>query len=136
MIGAYHAFATTLYFLGDFESARQYAMRGVQIWRSGTVQSSAEEYYTPAVGCLVFLAMCEWHLGEIASCHAIIAQAISLAKQLNDMPALAFALSWAASVAYNQRNPADVDRLASDLIELCTRHALVRWLAVGAIWLG
>ena len=34
MIGAYGALAVTLYFLGDFETARQYAMRGVQIWRS------------------------------------------------------------------------------------------------------
>ena len=40
MIGAYSALAATLYYLGDFESARQYAMRGVQIWRSGSVQSS------------------------------------------------------------------------------------------------
>ena len=39
MIGAYRALAATLYFLGDFEAARQYAMRGVQIWRSGGVQS-------------------------------------------------------------------------------------------------
>ena len=39
MIGAYRALAATLYYLGDFESARQYAMRGVQIWRSGGVQS-------------------------------------------------------------------------------------------------
>ena len=39
MIGAYNALASTLYFLGDFETARQYAMRGVQIWRSGGVQS-------------------------------------------------------------------------------------------------
>jgi hypothetical protein len=29
-----------------------------------------------------------------------------------------------------------VDRLASDLIELCTRHVFVHWLAVGAIWRG
>ena len=43
MIGAYRALAVTLYFLGDFESARQYAMRGVQIWRSGGVQSPVEE---------------------------------------------------------------------------------------------
>ena len=39
MIGAYDALAATLYFLGDFEAARQYAMRGFQIWRSGGVQS-------------------------------------------------------------------------------------------------
>ena len=30
MIGAYRALAVTLYFLGDFETARKYAMRGVR----------------------------------------------------------------------------------------------------------
>ena len=44
MIGAYRALAGTLYFLGDFESARQYAMRGVQIWRSGGVQSQGRRH--------------------------------------------------------------------------------------------
>ena len=53
MIGAYNALACTLFYLGDFESARQYAMRGVQIWRSGGVQSHAEDFDTPVVGCLV-----------------------------------------------------------------------------------
>jgi hypothetical protein len=52
MIGAYNALACTLYCLGDFEPARQYAMLGLQIWRSGNVQSHAEDYYRPAVGCL------------------------------------------------------------------------------------
>ena len=70
MIGAYHALAAMLYFLGDFESARQYAMRGVQIWRSGSVQSHAEDVDTPVVSCLCYEAMSEWHLGEIASCQA------------------------------------------------------------------
>ena len=39
MIGAYRAITVTLYYSGDFEAARQYAMRGVQIWRSGRVHS-------------------------------------------------------------------------------------------------
>ncbi|MGA7881572.1 MAG: serine/threonine-protein kinase, partial [Terrimicrobiaceae bacterium] len=38
MIGACQALVSTLYYLGEFETARQYAMRGVQIWRSGSVQ--------------------------------------------------------------------------------------------------
>ena len=37
MLGAYSGLACTLYFLGDFESARKYARHGVQIWRSGSV---------------------------------------------------------------------------------------------------
>ncbi len=93
MMGAYRALAATLYFLGDFETARQHAMRGVQIWRSGGVQSPVEEITAPAVTCLCYEALSEWHFGEIASCQATMAEAISLAKELNDMHALAVALS-------------------------------------------
>ena len=39
MIGGYRTLASTFYFMGDFEPARQYAMRAIEIWRSGDVQS-------------------------------------------------------------------------------------------------
>src|SRR5260221_284648 len=70
MIGAHSCMACTLYYLGDFESARQYARYGVQIWRSGNVQGYGEDFRTPVVGCLCYGAMSEWHLGDIASCNA------------------------------------------------------------------
>jgi serine/threonine protein kinase/tetratricopeptide (TPR) repeat protein len=136
MVGAYRALANTLYNLGDFESARQYAIRGVEIWRSGGVQSPPEDLYTPAVGCLCYGAASEWHLGEFSSSHAAIAEAISLAKELNDMPALAQALGWAVILGYYERNPVEVERLASDLIELSTRHHFAYFLAVGTIYRG
>jgi serine/threonine protein kinase/tetratricopeptide (TPR) repeat protein len=133
MIGAHSGLSCTLLYLGDFESGRQHARHGIQIWRSGGVQCYAEEYYAPVVSCLCYRAMSEWHLGEIAACHMAMAEAISLAKELNDTHALALALSWATGLAANERNPAEVGRLASDLIELCTRHNFVHWLAIGAI---
>jgi hypothetical protein len=100
MMGAYNALASTLYFLGDFETSGQYAMRGVQLWRSGLGQPPVEEVDVPAVPCLCFAALCGWHFGEIASYQATIAEAISLAKELNDMHGLAVALNFAASLAY------------------------------------
>jgi serine/threonine protein kinase/tetratricopeptide (TPR) repeat protein len=136
MIWAYDALAATLYFLGDFEASGQNAMRGVRIWRSINVQSRPEDVDTPVVACLCYKAYSEWHLGEIASCRATIAEAISLAKKLNDTNALAIALGWAAGIAYSQRNPAEADRLASDLIELATRHNLVYFLNISAIGRG
>ena len=87
-MGACHALACTLYFLGEFVSARQYAMRAIQIWRSQGVQPTVEEVDIPITSTLCFAAMSEWHLGGIASCRATIAEAISLAKQLNDMHGL------------------------------------------------
>ena len=136
MISAYRALEVTLYFLGDFESAREYALRCLQIWRSGNVQSHTEDPFTPIVACLCYLTLSRWHLGEIASCHGTIAEAISLAKELNDMNALAIALTWAAGLGQCERNPAEVDRLASDLIELSTRHNFLHWLELGAIYRG
>ena len=100
MIGAYRALAGTFYYSGDFEAARKYAIRGVQLWRSGGVQSYAEFLDAPAVVCLCYQAVSEWHLGEIASCHARIAEAISLAKELNDMHGLAVALNFSAMLGH------------------------------------
>ena len=136
MIGACRALAATLFYLGDFETARQYATRGLQIWRSGNVQSYSEEYYMPVVGCLCHGAISEWHLGEIACCHAMMDEGISIAKEFNDTNALAFALNHAAVLAHLERNSADVERYSSDLIELSTRQKFATWQTVGAILRG
>ena len=136
MMGAYRALACTLYFSGDFETAREYAMRGVQIWRSGRVQSPVEEVTAPAVTCLCYEALSEWHFGEIASCHATMAEAISLARELNDMHALAVALWNAGILAHYERNPAEAERFVSDLIELSTRQNFAFFLAGGEVLRG
>jgi tetratricopeptide (TPR) repeat protein len=136
MIGAYRALGVTLNYLGDFESARQYTMRGVQIWRSEGVQSLVEEVTAPAVSCLCHEALFEWHFGEIGSCQATMAEGISLAKELNDMHALAVALHHTAVLGSFERNSAEVERLASDLIELSTRHNFAYWLAGGEVLRG
>src|SRR6516165_12146205 len=136
MIWAYNSLAVTLFWLGDFEASGQNAMHGVRIWRSGNIQSRPEDVDTPIVGCLCHKAFCEWHFGEIASCHATIAEAISLAKELNDTNALALALSGAADLAMYERNLAEVDRLTSDLIELSTRQNFAHWLHQANIYRG
>jgi tetratricopeptide (TPR) repeat protein len=136
MIGACRTLAATLYCSGDFKASRQYALRGLQISRSGNLQSHTEDPHMPVVSCLCFGAMSEWHLGHIASCKAKLDEAISIAKGLNHMNALAFALDFSASLAQFERNHAEVDRLASDLIELSTRHNFVHLLAIGSIFRG
>ena len=133
-VGAYRALACTHYYLGNFESGREYAMRAVEIWRSGRVQSYAEEHHTPVANCLFYGAMCEWHLGESAGCHAMMEEGISLAKGLNDMNSLALALQFAATIA--RYNASELERLASELIELATRHNFSYWLTIGTMFRG
>ena len=136
MIGAYRALATTLCFLGDFEPARQYAMHGLEIWRSGGVPSQIEQVTAPSVACLYIGAMSEWHLGETASSKVTMAEAISLAKELNDLHGLAASLYFACLLSHCERSPAEVHRLASELIELCTRQNFALWLAGGEVFRG
>ena len=136
MTGAYNALACTAYSLGDFETARQHALRGAQIWRSGNQQSPVEEVDAPAVSCLFHAALSEWHLGNITSSRSTMAEAISLAKKLNDVPALTNALFNSGVLAHFERNVLETERLASDVIELSRRHNFRFWLAIGSILRG
>jgi tetratricopeptide (TPR) repeat protein len=136
MIAAYNALAGTLYFMGDFEAALPYAMRGVQIWRSESVQSQLQEVGASAVSVLCYEAQAKWHLGEIASSQTSMAEAISLAKEINDMHGLAVALWHAAVFAYYEGNPAEVERFASKSIELSTRQNFAFWLPQGEVLRG
>jgi adenylate cyclase len=95
-----------------------------------------EDLDAPAVVCLGYEALSKWHLGETASCQATFVEAISLAKELNDMHTLAGALHFAAYLAQYDRNPADVERFASELIELSTREKFALWLAAGGMLRG
>ena len=135
-VGAYRALAPTAYFLGDFETAREYALRGVEIWRSGGVQSPVGEVAAPVVICLCFQALSEWHLGEIASCQATMTEGICLAKELNDMHGLSQALFFAGLLAHFVRRPAEVERLASDFTELSTRQSFAFFLPGGEVLRG
>jgi predicted ATPase len=136
LIGACRALAGTFFFSGDFEAARKHAVRGVEIWRSGGAPSYAEFLDAPAVVCLCYEALSKWHFGEMVSCQAAITEAISLARELNDMGGLAAALNFAAIIAHFNRDPTEVERLASDVIELTVRHNFPYWLAQGTIWRG
>jgi hypothetical protein len=125
IMGANRALACTFYFFGNFDTARKYAISGVEIFRLGGLQSPIQESNAPAVSCLCFKALTEWHFGEIVSCQTSMAEAISLAKELNFTYPLALALHFAAHLAYFEGNAAQVERLASDLIELSTRQNFV-----------
>ena len=136
MVGACTALTITHYQMGDFETSGQFAKQGLDIWRSGGAQSAPEEVDVPAGACLCFDALLKWHSGEIAAAQATIEEAISQAKELNDMHGLAVALLLAAVLAQEQGNPAEVDRLASNLIELSTRENFAQWRAIGVILRG
>jgi len=52
MLGGFRALSCTHYYLGDFDGARQYAIRGLRIWQAGDVKPHLQEIDPPAVACL------------------------------------------------------------------------------------
>jgi hypothetical protein len=103
---------------------------------STLVHSPVQEVDAPVVSCLFHQSLSEWHLQEITSCHEVMAEAISLAKELNDMAALTNALFNSGILAHFERDVAQAGCSASDVIELSTRHNLPFWLAIGSILRG
>ena len=136
MMGGYALLTVPLYFLGDFEAARQCAMTSCSGLALGRRTVSGRRNNRARVGGLFFNALLEWHFGEIASCRPTMAEAISPAKELNDMQALALALWHAGWLAHFERNPVEVERLASDLIELSTVRILHIFCARAAVLRG
>ena len=135
IIGGCVPLAITLFFSGDFETGRKYTTRGLQILRSG-VESPIEDVDVPAVSSLFFEALFDWHAGGIVSCEATMTEAISLARGLNDMHGLAVALWEAGWLAYFDRDSAEVERCALELIELSVRQNFMLWLAGGKVLKG
>jgi adenylate cyclase len=65
-----------------------------------------------------------------------MAEAISLAKELNNMQALAHALWHAGWLAHFERNPDEVERVASNLFELAARLNFAPFLQRAAVLRG
>jgi serine/threonine protein kinase/predicted ATPase len=136
LIGAYDALGATLLHLGDFERARRFATCGVEIWRSRALLSGVEELMAPAIACLCIQAETKWHFGEIASCRGTLSEAKSLAKKLNDVHGLVQALSVGGFIAYCEREASEVQRLASEMLDLSTRHNFAFFRSGAAILRG
>jgi serine/threonine protein kinase/predicted ATPase len=136
LMEAYRALGVTLYLMGEFGAARQYTMQAVEIWRSGAVRSQFQEVDSQPVACLAHAGLLEWHCGETATCRATLSEAISLAKALNDLHGLAVALYCAGILTYLDHETAEMDHLATELIELTTHQNFAQWLALGVVYRG
>jgi hypothetical protein len=137
MVGAYDTLVTTLYFSGRFDAARKSAVLGLRIWRSvKKTQSQVEEVITPAVVCLLYKGVSEWHFGHFKKCTEDLAEAGLLAKELNDMQGSVFVLYVMGHIAHFAENASEVERLASEMMELSTRKSVGTWLPHGRVLRG
>ena len=133
---AHMALAVTHYYLGNFTHAREEATSGVRLWHSGVEKSEVEELDEPIIGCLCHKAFCAWHAGQIASARSTMGEAILVAKRLKNTHGIAVALYHSAALCYMEQNPAQAERVSSELIELSTRQHFPHFRATATALLG
>jgi predicted ATPase len=102
------------------ESGLRRTMQGRDMVMRSLIQ--AVYRFRDAIACLCIQAETKWHFGEIASCRGTLSEAKSLAKKLNDMHGLVQALSVGGFIAYCEREASEVQRLASEMLDLSTRQ--------------
>ena len=136
LMKAYMALAVTHYYLGNFTHAREEATSGVRLWRSGVEKSEVEELDEPIIGCLCHKAFCAWHAGQIASARSTMGEAILVSKRLKNTHGIAVALYHSSALCYMEQNPAQVERVSSELIELSTRQHFPHFRATATALLG
>ena len=135
MIGACSALGITHYYLGDFETARQYTTRGVQIWRSGGVRFRFKtSMRNLSVACARGTTRVACRRDSLVPRNHDRGQLVG--EELNDMHGSAVALAYAARLAHYEHGAAEMERLALELIELSTHYGFVLWLAFGKIFWG
>ena len=98
--GAFRILAVTLYFSGDFAAARQYSKRGVQLWRRGAHSPASKRLTHPPWSVSALRRYASGISARRSPCQVAMAQAVSLAKELNDAYASAVALFHAAFASH------------------------------------
>jgi predicted ATPase len=86
------------------------------------------------VNAAAFLALTEWHLGEVARARQHIQQAVQRADEMGDLATVGTALFF-ETVLESRRDDASATRLAADaLLELSEKHGMRTYLDEGRVY--
>jgi predicted ATPase len=86
------------------------------------------------VNAAAFLALTEWHLGEVARARQHIQQAVQRADEMGDVATVGTALFF-ETVLESRRDDASATRLAADaLLELSEKHGMRTYLDEGRVY--
>jgi predicted ATPase len=131
---AHWTLAQTLFHMGDFRPAREYAA-----YVTSHYSPRDHQPYTlqdPGVTTLCYLAWSLWQLGSPDQALETSEKALTLARDLSHHFSLAFALIFAAAVHLLRGEQEDSQAHAEEAITLCAEQEFPVWLAFGKILHG
>jgi predicted ATPase len=137
VVGAHYTLGTSLYWLGEFISARANLEQGIALYNPQQHHSLAFLYGDdPGVVCRSYAAFALWFLGYPAQALKRSQEALTLAQELSYPFSLAFALSFAAMLHQYRREGQAAQERAEAAITLSTEQGFPFWLAPGTILRG
>jgi predicted ATPase len=138
MLQAHHCAWPVQYHRGRFAQALEHADAGLNLYEEERHSRHRHVYFghDPAVCALALGAAAQWVLGYPASAVHRHAEAITLARRLQDPPSLAQSLFICAILKIGSGDAAAVLAAATELRELSERHGFSHFQAGALMFLG
>lgn len=134
LIQAHLAMAASNFFLGNFTSALASFEKIHAIYHAERHAGHRFQFgQDPAAIALAFEAWVQWLQGETSLSLETSMRAVTFARSLDHPFTLSFVLAYSGWHRHYCREPADVEAVAAELIELCTVEAIPVFLAHGNV---
>jgi predicted ATPase len=134
LVEAHRALGNTLFWLGEFASARTHLEQGMALYDPQQHRSLAFLYGTdPGVVCLSYTA---WALGLLGYADQALQksdEALALAQCMSHFHSLALALTWAVYLHQARGELPAVQERVEALVALAAEQRFPYWLALGTI---
>jgi predicted ATPase len=137
LVEAHRTLGATLFWLGEFASARAHLAQGIALYDSQRHSSQAFLYVQdPRVHCLSYMALALWPLGYPDEALERISEALTLAQELPHSYSQAWALIPSATLHQHRREEQLTLERAEAAIALSTDQGFPLVLVVGTILQG
>jgi predicted ATPase len=132
---AHYALGVTLFYVGDYTTARTHCEQGIAGIDPTALQAQAL-YHGPApgVGCLAIAAHTLWCLGNPAQALRRGQEALALAQTLAHPYSLALAENYTAWLHHRYHDAPAVQAQAEVLLALATAQGFPLWGGIGTFW--
>jgi predicted ATPase len=137
LLEAHDALGSTLFYLGDYATARTHLEQGIARTDPTVERTLALRHgVAPGVRCLAIAANVLWGLGYPAQAVRRSQEALTLAQALAHPYSLALAQFWAVYLHCRRREAPVAQAQADALLTLATTQGFALWVEVGACWRG
>jgi predicted ATPase len=138
VLEAHHALWSTLFWSGEFASARAHIEQGRALYNPPQHHAHALLYggHDPGVCCLSLAALSLWSLGYPDQALQSVREGLTLAYALTHPHTLAVALDFATMLHQSRREPQAAHEQAEAAVALATEQGFPQYAAQGTILRG